>query len=54
MNTTENIALIIPVHNESASIGKLLKNINKSFLSLYSNVDVYVFEDGSTDGTKKF
>lgn len=47
------IAIIIPVYNESVAISKLLYNLDKFILNSHDNVDVFVFEDGSTDGTKE-
>jgi len=49
--TTNRIAVVIPVFNEAGSIEKLLTNIRDKLQSAYRNMDIYVFEDGSSDGT---
>lgn len=49
----KGIAFVIPVYNEAKAIEKLLIEINEKILNIYDNIDVYVFEDGSTDGTKE-
>jgi len=49
----KRIAFVIPVYNEAKAIEKLLIEVNEKILNNYDNVDVYVFEDGSSDGTKE-
>lgn len=41
------------MYNESKAIEKLLKKLEIKVLNTHENVDVLVFEDGSTDGTKE-
>lgn len=50
---SNRVAVVIPVYNEAQGIDKLLESINKCILKSHSNVDVFVFEDGSTDATKE-
>ena len=49
----ERIALIMPVYNEADTIENTVREIQDKVVSKMGNVDVWVFEDGSTDGTKK-
>lgn len=51
-NQDVSIAFVIPVFNEREAIRKLLLEINSKILSINNSVDIFVFEDGSTDGTK--
>ena len=44
------ISIVIPVYNESQTIYKILKKINK--IKKFRK-EVIVVDDGSTDGTKK-
>jgi glycosyltransferase involved in cell wall biosynthesis len=48
----ERIALIMPVYNEADTIENTVREIEEKVVSKMRNVDVWVFEDGSTDGTK--
>jgi len=47
------IALIMPVYNEADTIDSTVREIYNKIVSKMGNVDVWVFEDGSTDGTKE-
>ncbi|MEN6553267.1 MAG: bifunctional glycosyltransferase family 2/GtrA family protein [Methanobacterium sp.] len=47
------VAFVIPVYNEANVIGDLLNNINEIIPKSPFHVDIFVFEDGSTDETKK-
>jgi dolichol-phosphate mannosyltransferase len=49
----ERIALIMPVYNEADTIEHTVREIQEKVVSKMTNVDVWVFEDGSTDGTKE-
>jgi dolichol-phosphate mannosyltransferase len=47
------VAFVIPAYNEAQALPKLLGNIKKKILSSQENIDILVFEDGSTDETKE-
>jgi len=47
------IALIMPVYNEADAIESTVRELYKKVISKMANVDIWVFEDGSTDGTKE-
>ena len=47
------IALIMPVFNEVDIIENTVREIYEKVVTKMGNVDIWVFEDGSTDGTKK-
>ena len=47
------IALIMPVYNEAPTIESVVKELYQKIVDKMSNVDIWVFEDGSTDGTKE-
>lgn len=49
----ERVALIMPVYNEAATIESTIRELYEKIASKMSNVDIWVFEDGSTDGTKE-
>lgn len=49
----EKIAVIMPAHNEAETIEKTVRELFSKALCQMGNVDVCVFEDGSTDGTKE-
>jgi glycosyltransferase involved in cell wall biosynthesis len=49
----KRIALIMPVYNEADTIESTVREINEKLITKMGNVDIWVFEDGSTDGTKK-
>jgi dolichol-phosphate mannosyltransferase len=51
--SSERIALIMPVYNEADTIESTVREIQDKIVSKMDNVDVWVFEDGSTDGTKE-
>ncbi len=47
------IALIMPVYNEADTIRNTVREFYKKVVTKMGNVDVWIFEDGSTDGTKR-
>ncbi|MCW4007589.1 MAG: glycosyltransferase family 2 protein [Candidatus Bathyarchaeota archaeon] len=49
----ERVALIMPVYNEAATIESTIKELYEKVASKMGNIDIWVFEDGSTDGTKE-
>jgi dolichol-phosphate mannosyltransferase len=49
----ERIALIMPVYNEADTIENTVREIQEKVVSKMGNIDVWVFEDGSKDGTKE-
>jgi glycosyltransferase involved in cell wall biosynthesis len=49
----ERIALIVPVYNEVDTIENTVREIHEKIVTKMGNVDIWVFEDGSTDGTKE-
>ena len=48
----EKIAIIMPVYNEADTIESTVREIYDKIVKKMSNVDIWAFEDGSTDGTK--
>lgn len=52
-STKERVALIMPVYNEAATIEGTIRELYAKVASKMVNVDIWVFEDGSTDGTKE-
>jgi len=49
----DRIALIMPVYNEADTIENTIRELNKKISGKMNNLDIWVFEDGSTDGTKE-
>lgn len=49
----ERVAIIMPVYNEAATIEGTIRELYAKVASKMANVDIWVFEDGSTDGTKE-
>ena len=47
------IALIMPVYNEADTIEHTVRELYKKVVDKMGNIDIWVFEDGSTDGTKE-
>lgn len=47
------IALIMPVYNEAETIENTVCELYEKVITKMGNVDLWVFEDGSTDETKK-
>jgi glycosyltransferase involved in cell wall biosynthesis len=47
------IALIMPVYNEADTIKNTVRELYKKVVNKMGNLDIWVFEDGSTDGTKE-
>ncbi|MGB9915651.1 MAG: glycosyltransferase family 2 protein [Candidatus Bathyarchaeales archaeon] len=53
LSSKERVALIMPVYNEAATIESTIKELYEKVASKMGNIDIWVFEDGSTDGTKE-
>jgi glycosyltransferase involved in cell wall biosynthesis len=51
--TEPHVALIMPVYNEADSIESTVRELYSKVISKMCNVDIWVFEDGSTDGSKE-
>ncbi|MGD6806289.1 MAG: glycosyltransferase family 2 protein [Candidatus Bathyarchaeia archaeon] len=49
----QKIALIMPVYNEADTIEDTVRELYQKVVTKMGNVDIWVFEDGSTDDTKK-
>lgn len=49
----DRIAIIIPVYNEADTIESTIRELYRKVICKMSNVDLWIFEDGSTDGTKE-
>src|SRR3989337_186909 len=49
----ERVAIIMPVYNEVDTIENTVREVYNKVVGKMKNVDVWVFEDGSTDGTKE-
>jgi glycosyltransferase involved in cell wall biosynthesis len=49
----DRIAIIMPVYNEADTIENTIRELYCKVVSKMSNVDLWIFEDGSTDGTKE-
>jgi len=49
----ERVAIIMPVYNEVDTIENTVREVYNKVVGKMGNVDVWVFEDGSTDGTKE-
>jgi dolichol-phosphate mannosyltransferase len=47
------VALIMPVYNESETIEMTVRELYERVVDKMNNVDIWVFEDGSVDGTKE-
>ena len=45
--------MIMPVYNEAETIDSTIREIYGKIANKMNNVDIWVFEDGSTDGTKQ-
>src|SRR5438105_12357507 len=50
--TTQDLAIVLPVFNEAGTIVDTLREINDKIATKF-NSSIFVFEDGSTDGTKE-
>lgn len=48
----DRVALIMPVYNEGETIENTVRELYERVTSKMENVDIWVFEDGSVDGTK--
>jgi len=46
-------AIVMPVYNEVDSIEETIRELHAVVVEKMNNVDIWVFEDGSTDGTKE-
>jgi dolichol-phosphate mannosyltransferase len=53
MDKPFRVAFVVPVHNEAAAIRTLIQELNEAILTPRANTALFVFEDGSTDGTKE-
>ncbi len=51
--TDDRVALIMPVYNEADGIEDTVRELYEKVVYRMWNVDIWVFEDGSTDGTKQ-
>jgi dolichol-phosphate mannosyltransferase len=49
----DQIAMIMPVYNEADTIENTVRELYDKIAGKMDNVDIWVFEDGSTDGTKE-
>ena len=49
----DRIAMIMPVYNEADTIESTITELYGKVAGKMANLDVWVFEDGSTDGTKE-
>jgi glycosyltransferase involved in cell wall biosynthesis len=49
----QRVAFVMPVYNEADTIEATVRELFDKVVSKMGNVDVWVFEDGSTDGTKE-
>jgi dolichol-phosphate mannosyltransferase len=49
----ERVAIIMPVYNEGKAIESTVRELYHTVANKMDNVDIWVFEDGSTDGTKE-
>jgi dolichol-phosphate mannosyltransferase len=47
------VALIMPVYNEAETIEGTVRELHERVVGKMENVDIWVFEDGSIDGTKE-
>ena len=52
MNLIKNISLIMPVHNESKVIERVVRTYYNNFFKKCKNSEFIIAEDGSDDGTK--
>jgi dolichol-phosphate mannosyltransferase len=52
MAETRRIAVIVPVYQEPLAIERLINEFNSQIFSNFNNVELFIFEDGSTDSTK--
>jgi glycosyltransferase involved in cell wall biosynthesis len=48
----EQVAIIMPVYNEVDTIERTIRELYDKLIDKMDNMDTWVFEDGSTDGTK--
>jgi glycosyltransferase involved in cell wall biosynthesis len=49
----DRVAIIMPVYNEADTIENTLRELYGKIVKRMDNVGIWVFEDGSTDGTKE-
>jgi dolichol-phosphate mannosyltransferase len=47
------VAFVVPVYNEATAIRALIRELNETILTPRLEAELFVFEDGSTDGTKE-
>jgi dolichol-phosphate mannosyltransferase len=51
--TKDRVAIITPVYNEADTIEPTIRELYDKVAKKMNNVDLWAFEDGSTDGTKE-
>src|SRR4030067_1645804 len=51
--TKDRVAIIMPVYNEVDTIESTIRELYDKVANKMENVGIWVFEDGSTDGTKE-
>lgn len=49
----DRVAIIMPVYNEVDTIESTIRELYDKVINKMNNVGIWVFEDGSTDGTKE-
>jgi len=52
MVETLNIAAVVPVYQEPVAISRIINKFISHIFSSFDNVELFIFEDGSTDSTK--
>lgn len=53
MLETVRIAAVVPIYQEPLAISQLINEFTSQLFSSFDNVELFVFEDGSTDSTKE-
>jgi glycosyltransferase involved in cell wall biosynthesis len=51
-NVKDRVAIVMPVYNEADTIESIIREIFDKVVNKVDSVDIWAFEDGSTDGTK--
>jgi dolichol-phosphate mannosyltransferase len=49
----DRIAMIMPVYNEADTVESTIRELYEKVAGKMRNLDIWIFEDGSTDGTKE-
>lgn len=52
MIRSSRIAVVVPVYQEPLAIERLINDFASQIFSNFNNVELFIFEDGSTDSTK--